>query len=152
MQTTLNKIRQHSPCVDGWNRLLKSLNKTRADDELIEFRHIIDTQWFSDAIWCLRTVDGIEPSIASFISFCQDQCTELGVDVEEMVEYDLSNQSMTYLADIACDVVLDASSLISETLIKQKLFYNSAGYDRAIYKMEKMVEREQIQKFIELFC
>lgn len=152
MQTTLNKIQQHSPCVEGWNRLLKSLNKTQADDEPIEFKHVIDTQWFSDAVWCLRTIDSIEPSIVSFISFCQDQCTELGVDVEEMVEYDLSNQSMTNLADIACDVVLDASSSISHTLIKQELFYNSAGYDRAISKMEKMVKREQIQKFNELFC
>jgi hypothetical protein len=152
MQTTLNKIQQHSPCEYGWKRLLKSLDKTQADDEPIEFRRIVDTQRFSDAVWYLRTVDGIELSIISFISFCQTQCIELGVAVEEMEEYDLSDRSMTNLLDIADEAIFDTSSLISRTLIKENLFYNSAGYDRAIFKMDTMVERERIDKFIELFC
>ncbi len=31
--TTLNKIRAHSPCADGWAKLLRHLGKTQADDE-----------------------------------------------------------------------------------------------------------------------
>ena len=31
--TTLNKIREYSPCTDGWEKLLKYLGKSKADDE-----------------------------------------------------------------------------------------------------------------------
>ena len=31
--TTLNKIREHDPCADGWQKLLAGLNKTEPDDE-----------------------------------------------------------------------------------------------------------------------
>lgn len=31
--TTLNKIRAHSPCASGWEKLLNHLGKTKADDE-----------------------------------------------------------------------------------------------------------------------
>ena len=33
MKTTLNKIRAHSPCRDGWEKLLRHLGKSAADDE-----------------------------------------------------------------------------------------------------------------------
>jgi hypothetical protein len=33
MKTTLNKIKEHLPCEDGWKKLLIFLNKTEADDE-----------------------------------------------------------------------------------------------------------------------
>ena len=36
--TTLNKIREHEPCADGWKKLLTHLNKTEADDEPLPFR------------------------------------------------------------------------------------------------------------------
>ncbi len=35
--TTLNKIRKHTPCEDGWIDLLKHLGKTKADDEVLKF-------------------------------------------------------------------------------------------------------------------
>ncbi len=31
--TTLNRVREHHPCADGWRKLLTHLNKTQADDE-----------------------------------------------------------------------------------------------------------------------
>ena len=33
MKTTLNAIRAHSPCRDRWEKLLRHLGKTEADDE-----------------------------------------------------------------------------------------------------------------------
>ena len=33
MKTTLNKIREHSPCESGWRKLLAHLGKTKSDDE-----------------------------------------------------------------------------------------------------------------------
>ena len=54
--TTLNAIREHSPCEEGWEKLLKSLGKTEADDEPLPLVTILDSNGIADAIWCLRTL------------------------------------------------------------------------------------------------
>ncbi len=54
--TTLNKIRKHQPCQDGWENLLKSLGKTQADDEVLTFSSIIESNGLDYALWCLRSV------------------------------------------------------------------------------------------------
>jgi len=33
MKTTLNEIKSHDPCAEGWALLLKNLGKTKSDDE-----------------------------------------------------------------------------------------------------------------------
>ena len=58
METTLNKIRSHSPCSCGWEKLLKTLGKTRADDEPLPLLTILASNGLDDALWCLRAVDG----------------------------------------------------------------------------------------------
>ena len=55
--TTLNKIREHSPCAEGWKKLLEHLGKTKADDDPLSIIEILDSNGFDDALWCLRTVD-----------------------------------------------------------------------------------------------
>jgi hypothetical protein len=52
--TTLNKIRVHNPCEDGWEKLLKGLGKTKADDEPLPFVQILEINGLDDAFWCLR--------------------------------------------------------------------------------------------------
>lgn len=54
--TTLNKIRAHTPCHDGWRKLLSSLGKTSADDEPLSLVTILDSNGLDDALWCLRTL------------------------------------------------------------------------------------------------
>ena len=54
--TTLNKIRAHSPCENGWTDLLKHLGKTKADDEVLKFSTIADSNGIDDAVWCLRSI------------------------------------------------------------------------------------------------
>jgi hypothetical protein len=54
--TTLNAIREHSPCEEGWEKLLKSLGKTEADDEPLPLVTILDSKGVADAIWCLRAL------------------------------------------------------------------------------------------------
>jgi len=51
--TTLNEIRSHEPCSDGWEKLLKSLGKTKADDEPLELVTILESNDIADAVWCL---------------------------------------------------------------------------------------------------
>jgi hypothetical protein len=58
--TTLNKIRSFSPCKSSWEKLLKSLSKTQADDEEIRFDYLLDILGWGDTIWCLRTLDDLK--------------------------------------------------------------------------------------------
>lgn len=53
--TTLNQIRSHSPCTEGWTKLLKHLGKTAADDEPLSLITVLDSNDLDDAIWCLCT-------------------------------------------------------------------------------------------------
>jgi hypothetical protein len=53
--TTLNQIRSHSPCTEGWAKLLKHLGKTQGDDEPLSLLTILESNGLDDAIWCLRT-------------------------------------------------------------------------------------------------
>ena len=53
--TTLNEIRSHHPCQDGWAKLLKHLNKNSADDEPLSLLTVLASNGLDDAIWCLRT-------------------------------------------------------------------------------------------------
>jgi hypothetical protein len=55
MTTTLNQIRSHSPCTEGWAKLLKHLNKTTADDEPLSLLTVLDSNGIDDAVWCLCT-------------------------------------------------------------------------------------------------
>ena len=57
LYTTLNKIREFSPCEDGWKQLLTYLNKTKADDEQLDFKTILNAIGIKDTLWCLRTQD-----------------------------------------------------------------------------------------------
>ena len=52
--TTLDKIREHRPCADGWEKLLSHLGKTKADDEPLALETILDSNGLNDALWCVR--------------------------------------------------------------------------------------------------
>jgi hypothetical protein len=55
MFTTLNAIRECLPCSGGYTRLCRYLGKTEADNELISFATIAQSNNIQDAIWCYRT-------------------------------------------------------------------------------------------------
>lgn len=55
--TTLNKIKQHNPCPDGWDKLLKFLNKTEADDEPLNLLTILESNGAHDCVWAFRTTE-----------------------------------------------------------------------------------------------
>ena len=52
--TTLNRIREQSPCSDGWTKLLRGLGKTAADDVPLSYADILRINGADDAFWCLR--------------------------------------------------------------------------------------------------
>ena len=59
--TTLNRIREHEPCVAGWRKLLKGIGKTDPDDAPLAYSTILESNGLDDALWCLRA----EPQHAS---------------------------------------------------------------------------------------
>jgi hypothetical protein len=52
--TTLERIRSHAPCADGWEELLTHLGKTKADDEPLPMTAVLESNGLDDALWCLR--------------------------------------------------------------------------------------------------
>jgi hypothetical protein len=78
--TTLNKIRACSPCSTGWNKLLKHLNKTKADDDLLPFEVIFDSNGLDDALWCMRSAPEYDREWRLFAVWCSQQVQHLNTD------------------------------------------------------------------------
>lgn len=86
--TTLNKIREHSPCREGWEKLLTSLGKTKADDEPLSFKTILDSNGLDDAIWALRSIDA--PEVRIFAVRCVRQIQHLLTDERSLAALDVA--------------------------------------------------------------
>ena len=54
LTTTLNRIRECRPCRDGWEKLLRHLGKTAADDEVIDLLTVLESNGVQDTLWCMR--------------------------------------------------------------------------------------------------
>ena len=92
MKTTLNKIREHSPCTDGWQQLLAYLGKTKADDEEISILTILDSNGLQDALWCLRAVEGKDKEIRLFAVWCARQAQHLMTDQRSLDALDVAER------------------------------------------------------------
>ena len=92
MKTTLNKIRKHSPCADGWEQLLSYLGKTKADDEEISVLTILDSNGLDDAMWCLRAVEGRDKEIRLFAVWCARQVQNLMTDQRSLDALDVAER------------------------------------------------------------
>jgi len=70
LTTTLNNIRAHSPCTEGWTKLLAGLNKTQADDEPLPYAHILEINGLADTLWCMRAEPQHRRVWAEFALWC----------------------------------------------------------------------------------
>ena len=98
MKTTLNKIRAHSPCADGWAKLLAHLGKTRADDAELDLLTIIESNGLDDALWCLRAVDGFDREKRLYAVWCARQVEHLNPDPRVKACNDVSERLANGLA------------------------------------------------------
>lgn len=92
MRTTLNKIRAHSPCCDGWEKLLRHLGKIAADDEPLLIETILDSNGLDDALWCLQAVDGQEREIRLYAVWCARRVQHLMPDPASVAVLDVSER------------------------------------------------------------
>ncbi len=70
--TTLAEIREAGPCEDGWQKLLRYLGKTKADDEPLPLLTVLESNGLDDALWCLR-VPSLDRLSRHFRAWCADQ-------------------------------------------------------------------------------
>jgi hypothetical protein len=98
MKTTLNKIRAHGPCANGWKKLLKNLGKTKADDEPLALNAILESSRIEDALWCLCAVDGHEREMRLFAVECARSVQHLMTDKRSLDALDVAERYANGLA------------------------------------------------------
>ena len=91
LTTTLAAIRQHSPCEDGWAKLLKHLGKTKADNEPLALVTVLDSNGIDDALWCLRAVKDHEREMRLFAVWCARQVQQMK-DARSMAALDVAER------------------------------------------------------------
>ena len=90
--TTLNKIRSHSPCANGWTKLLRHLGKTQADDEPLAITTVLDSNGLDDALWCLRAVDGHQREMRLYAVWSARQVQHLMTDPRSLAALDVAER------------------------------------------------------------
>ena len=92
MKTTLNAIRAHWPCSDGWRKLLRALGKDSADDEALSIITVLDSNGVDDALWCLRAVPGHDREIRLFAVWCARQVQHLMTDARSITALEVAER------------------------------------------------------------
>lgn len=90
--TTLDRIREHGPCADGWTKLLTHLGKTKADDEPVSLLTILESNGLSDAQWALRAVDGHDREMRLYAVWCARQVQHLMTDPRSLSALDIAER------------------------------------------------------------
>ena len=90
--TTLNKIRAHSPCEEGWKKVLAHLGKTKADDEPLPLLTILDSNGLDDTLWCLRTVPEHDREWRLYAVWCARQVQHLMTDPRSIQALDVAER------------------------------------------------------------
>lgn len=90
--TTLNRIRAHSPCSDGWTKLLKGLGKAAADDEPLLYSRIAEINGLDDALWCCRAEPQEWKTWRLFAVWCGRQAQHLMTDPRSLAALDVAER------------------------------------------------------------
>lgn len=90
--TTLNRIREHHPCTNGWRKLLSHLGKKQPDDEPLALATILQSNGLDDALWCLRAVEGHEKEMRLYAVWCARQVQHLMKDPRSLAALDVAER------------------------------------------------------------
>ena len=104
--TTLNRIRAHGPCVEGWQKLLAGLGKTAPDDEPLPFARIVEINGIEDALWCCRAEPQYAREWRLFAVWCARQAQHLMTDPRSIAALDVAER---YANGLATDEELSAA-------------------------------------------
>lgn len=106
MKTTLNKIREHHPCEEGWTKLLKHLGKTQSDDEPLDFLTIFKSNGLDDALWCARSAPEYNREWRLYAVWCARQVQHVMTDKRSIAALDVAER---YANGEATDKELEAA-------------------------------------------
>ena len=98
LTTTLNAIRVHSPCTEGWTKLLAHLGKTGPDDDPLPFSVIVKSNGLDDALWCCRSAPQYEREWRLFAVWCARQVQHLLSDLRSVAALDVAERYANGLA------------------------------------------------------
>ena len=107
--TTLNRIREHNPCKNGWEKLLTYLGKTKADDEPLPYSVIVKSNGLEDALWCCRCEPQHAKEWRLYAVWCARQVQHLMTDARSLNALDVAERyargaaTERELADAAAD-------------------------------------------------
>ena len=90
--TTLNRVRAHDPCANGWRKLLKGLNKTEADDEPLDLLTILNINGLDDTLWCMRTMPEHDKEWRLYVVWCARQIQHLITDPRSIAVIDVAER------------------------------------------------------------
>lgn len=90
--TTLNRIRAHKPCGDGWGKLLTGLGKTKADDEPLPFTKIVEINGLYDALWCCQAEPQYTKEWRLFAVWCARRVQHLMKDQRSIDAIDVAER------------------------------------------------------------
>ncbi|MHB1266431.1 MAG: hypothetical protein ACYCY2_02370 [Acidithiobacillus ferriphilus] len=90
--TTLNRIRAHSPCVEGWKKLLAYLGKTEADNEPLPFATILESNGLDDALWCCRAEPQYAREWRLYAVWCARQVQHLMSDSRSLAALEVAER------------------------------------------------------------
>jgi hypothetical protein len=109
--TTLNRIRAHDPCREGWTKLLNGLGKNKTyrpgTDEPLLFSRIIQINGIQDALWCCRAEPQYAREWRLFSVWCARQIQHSMTDERSIKALDVAERYANGLA--TCDELAAAS-------------------------------------------
>jgi len=122
--TTLNAIREHSPCHEGWTKLLGTLGKTKADDETLSLLAILDSNGLDDALWCARAFKDCDRDFRLFGVWAARQVQNLMTDQRSLTALDVAEQFANGLCDEAArDAARDAAWAAAGDVARDAAWY-----------------------------
>ena len=92
LTTTLNRIREHGPCCEGWETLLKGLGKTSPDDEPLPYARIVEINGLDDAIWCCRAEPKYDRQWRLYAVWCARRVQHLTTDPRSVAALDVAER------------------------------------------------------------
>jgi len=99
IKITLNQIRAHDPCADGWAKVLKAQGGTSADfDKPFPVSSILDSNGLDDTLWVLRCLPAHNSLWRLFAVWCARQVQHLMTDPRSTEALDVAERHAKGLA------------------------------------------------------
>ena len=72
MYTTLNEIQKHKLSQYSWEKLLRYLNKTYADEQPLPLLTVLESNGFEDALWCVKNLYDKKSNLKLAVLFARE--------------------------------------------------------------------------------